>query len=126
MSFGHDLMELEKSFDNEYSSLESRHETMDAELREVIQAHEESVARVSVAEVDTLMLQSQLEQARAREEALKSMMENYTTKNDTLRANEKAAASRATALAKKSDEARSSHSSEFDARPANQVCVCLS
>jgi hypothetical protein len=114
-------MELEKAFDNEYSALEARHEATDAELREVIQAQEESVARVSVAEVEALMLQSQLEQARAREEALKSMVENYNTKNDTLRANEKAAASRATALAKKSDEARASHSKEFDERPANQV-----
>lgn len=119
-------MALETSFDHEYTALEHQHEVVDAELREAIQASEESATRVSVAEVDALMLKSQLEQARAREEALKSMIENHTTKIDTLRANEKAAASRATTLAKKSDEARASHSTEFDARPANQVCIALS
>jgi chromosome segregation ATPase len=121
VSFGHELMKIEDACDKEYSELELGHESTAGQLREIMQEYEEVYARVSVAEVDGAMLQSQLQDAKTRENHMKTIIENYNTKLDTLKANEQAAASRTKALNEQCDETREKHSKEFANRPANQA-----
>ena len=59
MSFGHELMEIEEKFDEEYTGLEEKHEAVCAALRERVGQYEEAAARLSLADVEGIMLQAQ-------------------------------------------------------------------
>mmetsp|Transcript_58185 Transcript_58185/g.131830 ORF Transcript_58185/g.131830 Transcript_58185/m.131830 type:complete len:422 (+) Transcript_58185:94-1359(+) len=120
VSFGHELMELEEKCDEEYTALEEVHEGTWAGLREATAAQEELSARLTLADIESVMLQQQLQQARVREETLNATLENMNSKLETLKANEKAASARAAASLKRSEEVRAKHSKEFDKRPSNQ------
>jgi predicted nucleic acid-binding Zn-ribbon protein len=78
-------------------------------------------ARLSLADVDGVMLMAQLQAAKAREATLETQVSTMSTKLETLKANEKAAAAKAAAVVRRSEEVRAKHSAAFDARPANQV-----
>mmetsp|Transcript_34079 Transcript_34079/g.43961 ORF Transcript_34079/g.43961 Transcript_34079/m.43961 type:complete len:421 (+) Transcript_34079:42-1304(+) len=121
VSFGHDLMSIEDECDKLYSECEEKHEMLGGQLREVIQNYEEAHARVTIAEVEGSLLQSQLNEVKTRENHYLQIIDNYKSKHESLLASEKNASSRATTLAKQSDEARLKHSKEYDKRPANQL-----
>jgi chromosome segregation ATPase len=120
VSYGHELMELEEKCDEEYTALEEAHERVCAPLREALAGYEEAAARLSLADVEGVMLQAQLQAAKAREDALQAQLETMASKLETLKANEKTADVRSKATLRRSEEVRAKHAKEFDRRPSNQ------